>query len=219
MHLSRHRLRRVLNLLALSIVLLPPVSMIYVGLFTASHRHIEPTDVPSRRVAIVFGAGVRPDGNPTPILADRVAAAVRLYHSGRVSTILMTGDSSRNDYDEVTAMRRYAERLGVPTSDIMLDYAGLSTYESCYRARTTFGLRQAVLVTQRYHLPRAVYTCRVLGIDAVGLGTPDWERYPATVMLFYTVREGLATVWALYMVHITRPLPTFSGPYASIAER
>jgi vancomycin permeability regulator SanA len=114
-------------------------------------------------------------------------------------------------------MQRYAQELGIPAEHITLDYAGFSTYESCYRARAIFGVEQAVLVTQRFHMPRALYTCRQLGIDAVGLGTPDWKSYHGVLILRYTVREVLATLNAVWQVHITRPLPTYLGPFEGIA--
>jgi vancomycin permeability regulator SanA len=150
------------------------------------------------------------------MLADRVQAAARLYQEGRAAKLLMTGDNSSTDYNEVEPMRRYAMELGVPAEDITLDYAGFSTYESCYRARDIFGVRRAVLVTQRYHLPRAVYTCQQLGIDAVGLGTADWSVYHPALMVRYTLREALATLNAMWQIHITRPLPTFLGPFEGI---
>ena len=113
-------------------------------------------------------------------------------------------------------MRQYAVSRGVPEADIALDYAGFSTYESCYRARRIFGVDEAVLVTQRFHLSRAVYTCRHIGINAVGLGTPDWGSYRAALLLRYSLRETLATLKALWDVHVLRPFPTFLGPFEGI---
>lgn len=103
-----------------------------------------------------------------------------------------------------------------PEGGRTLDYAGFSTYESCYRLRPIFGVERAVLVTQSYHLPRASYTCRALGVDAVGLGVPDWGRYANILIARYTLREALATAKALVDVHLTRPLPTFLGSYEGI---
>lgn len=183
---------------------------------TRGLRYEHAADLPAARVAMVFGAGVRPDGRLSPMLADRVDAAVELYQLGRVQRLLMTGDNSRTDYDEVSAMRAYAEQRGIPGAHITLDYAGFSTYESCYRAGPIFGVSDAILITQRYHLPRAVYTCRALGMQVHGLASPDWERYPASVMLPYTIREYAATLKALWQLHISRPLPTFLGPYEGI---
>lgn len=208
---------RWLLVLALLALLLPALLVGYVALRTSPYRYSDVAAVPAERVAIVFGAGVRADGRLTRMLADRVNAAIELYQAGRVQKLLMTGDNSRVDYDEVTAMRRYALERGVPAAAITLDYAGFSTYDSCYRARAIFGVERAVLVTQQFHLARAVYTCRALGVEAVGLGTPDWGRYRETLLLRYSVRESLATVRALWQVHLTRPLPTFLGPFEGLA--
>jgi vancomycin permeability regulator SanA len=199
--------RRRWLVLALGPALLPLALILYVVLATDARRHEDLARVPGAPVAIVFGAGVQPDGRPSPMLADRVRAAVHLYQTGRVRTLLMTGDSGHPSYDEVSAMRRYAIEQGMPATDIMLDHAGFSTYESCYRAAAIFGVQRAVLVTQRYHLPRAVYTCTRLGIDAAGLGTPDWGVYSDQLMTTYAVREALATLNALWEVHVTRPAP------------
>ncbi|NCC35710.1 MAG: hypothetical protein EOM24_27415 [Chloroflexia bacterium] len=196
-------------------LLIPLVALSYSHLATAPFRVTMPTDAPPTRVAVVFGAGIRGD-RPTRILAERIEGAVNLYHLGRVEKLLMTGDNSHATYDEVTVMARYAASLGVPMRDITLDYAGFSTYESCYRLQPIFGVEQAVLVSQRYHMPRAVYTCRALGVDAVGVGVRDWGHYAPPVLAQYTVREALATVKALLDVHVTRPGPTFLGPYEGI---
>jgi vancomycin permeability regulator SanA len=191
---------------------LSPVALLGYVLFSARSRsYPDLQSVPAEPVAIVFGAGVRGQGL-SPMLMDRVRLAVDLYRAGRVRKLLMTGDNSRPDYDEVTPMRRFAVSRGVPEGDIVLDYAGFSTYESCYRARQVFGVKQAVLVTQSFHLARALYTCRQLGIEAVGVGAPDWGIYPDRVMTYYAVREAFATLKALWDVHIAQPLPTFLGP-------
>lgn len=210
------KLRRAIVVVALAAGLVSLALVAYVHAATASQRYADPARLPSERVAIVFGAGVRPNGTPSRMLADRVQAAVELYKAGRVRKLLMTGDNSRIDYNEVAAMRRYAEQQGVSHQDITLDYAGFSTYQSCYRARVIFGVERAVLVTQQYHLPRAVYTCRHLGVEATGLGTPDWDRYPRSLIILYTVREALATLNALWEVHVSHPLPQFLGPFEGI---
>ncbi|MDX2098498.1 MAG: ElyC/SanA/YdcF family protein [Leptolyngbyaceae cyanobacterium bins.59] len=206
--------------LFMGLLLVPSFLVIVLNLYviavTQANRYTTEEKVPPRRVALVFGAGLAPDGTVSSMLGDRVSAAVNLYKLGRVQKLLMTGDNSEAYYDEVTAMKRYAMILGVPEADITLDYAGFSTYESCYRAIEIFGVQQAVLVTQKYHLPRSVYICRQFKIDAVGLGTPDWETYGHVRMIPYTVREGLATIKALWFVHATRPQPTFLGPYEGI---
>jgi vancomycin permeability regulator SanA len=195
-------------LLGLSVLVTPIALHSYVNAATQKRLFSEVSDV--------FGAGIYPDGTPTPMLADRVSAAVELYKQGRVSKLLMTGDNSREDYDEVTAMQRYAVGQGVPIQDITLDHAGFSTYESCYRAKEIFGIKQAVLVTQNFHLPRAVYTCQRMGVESVGFGTPDWENYSKSTVTKYTMREKLSVLKALWEVHVSRPLPTFLGRFEGI---
>jgi vancomycin permeability regulator SanA len=205
---------------ALAALCLVGVGLGYVALTTQNRRYNDAAQMPVKPVAIVFGAGVY-QGRPTFMLADRIRGAAELYHAGRISKILMTGDNSHVDYNEVSVMREYAMELGVPGDAITLDYAGFRTYDSCYRAREIFGVTEATLVTQHYHLARALYTCRQLGIDAVGLGTPDWTRdterlhygYKPGETTRYSIREVLATIKALIELHITCPLPTFLGPY------
>ncbi|OLP16565.1 hypothetical protein BST81_20420 [Leptolyngbya sp. 'hensonii'] len=197
-------------------IIFPLLMSAYVYLTTRDRRYLEARTVPSEPVAIVFGAGVYTDGTPTAMLADRLQAAVQLYKSGRVQKLLMTGDNSTIYYNEVIVMQQYAIRLGVPAEDITLDYAGFSTYESCYRARRIFGVSQAVLVTQHFHLARAIYTCDRLGVESIGLGTPDWSTYGQWTIFPYAIREIMATVKALWQVHVTRPKPTFLGPFEGI---
>jgi vancomycin permeability regulator SanA len=180
--------------------------------------------VPVRTVAIVFGAMVGPDGLPSPALTDRLRGAVELYRAGRVGHLLMTGDNRRPDYDEVTVMRAWAIAAGVPADAITRDYAGLDTYDSCLRARTVFGVRDAVLVTQAYHLPRALYLCRDQGIDAVGLAVADWQHhpersgtvYPRDMQVGYTVREWLARVNATVDARLLHRGPAIPGPYEGL---
>ncbi|PAX53135.1 SanA/YdcF family protein [Brunnivagina elsteri] len=202
--------------LGLGSILTPLALHFYVNTATNTRRYTEASQVPKQKIAIVFGAGIYPDGTPTPMLADRVDAAVELYKQGRVQKLLMTGDNSRDDYDEVSAMQHYAVTQGIPIEDITLDHAGFSTYESCYRAKEIFGIQKAVLVTQNFHLPRAIYTCKNLSVEAVGLGTPDWGSYNKTTVTRYTAREKLSVLKALWEVHISRPLPTFLGKFEGI---
>lgn len=168
--------------------------------------------VPAAPVAIVFGAAVR-NGVPTPMLADRVSAAVQLYKAGKVQRLLMTGDNSRPDYDEVTAMKRQAVAEGVPADKVNLDYAGFRTYDSCYRAKAVFGIAKAILVTQGYHLPRALFLANSLGIDAVGFkaGRDDYGG-----QAYYDAREAAALVVSWYEVNVTHPLPRFLGEPVNI---
>ena len=161
-------------------------------------------DVPPRSVALVFGAGIWADGSPTPVLADRVATAAELYHDRKVSVLLMSGDNSRLDYNEPQAMLEYAVAAGVPAEAIVLDYAGRRTYDSCYRALHIFGVQEAILVTQAYHLDRALYTASRLGIDAVGVPA-DKRSY--VYIRRYRWREVAATWAAWWDLNILHPTP------------
>jgi len=176
-------------------------------------------------VAIVFGAGIVGD-EPSPMLAQRVDAGVALYVDGTIDHLLMTGDNSRRGYDEVTVMRDRALAAGVPADRVTRDHAGFDTYDSCVRAREQFGVTSAVLVTQAYHTPRAVFTCRSTGMDAVGLRLPDWGHRPDEVSFGYsrglvaslTVREWLASAKAVVDVEVVHPEPTFGGPYEGLGS-
>jgi SanA protein len=160
--------------------------------------------VPQRRVALVFGAGYWADGTPSDVMKDRVEAAVDLYRSGKVRLVLFSGDNRFADYNEPAKMREYALSLGLPAEAIVLDYAGRRTYDSCYRARDIFGLTEALLVTQRYHLPRALYTCQRLGLDAVGFAA---DRRPYVYIRAYWVREVPALLLAWWELWVSHPLP------------
>lgn len=166
---------------------------------------------PIRRVAIVFGAGLWRDGSPTPILRDRVATAAQLYFAGKVEKLLMSGDNSYVGHNEPGAMRGYALELGVPEAAIVLDYAGRRTYDSCYRARAIFGVQEAVLVTQAFHLARALYECNALGLPSVGVPA-DLRVYQRRSLFFWNLRELPATLVALWEVHVSRPEPILGKP-------
>lgn len=165
-------------------------------------------EVPNLPVAIVFGAGYTRQGL-SPILQDRVVTGVSLYKTGKVRKLLMTGDNGLVSHNEPEAMCQAAMQMGVPRRDIVLDYAGFRTYDSLYRARDVFGIRQALLVTQAYHLPRACYTARSLGLDVVGV--PADRRDYGAVMPRYLLREFLAIENAWIEAHISHPRPTFLG--------
>lgn len=148
-------------------------------------------------VAIVFGAGLRWDSEPTAVLADRVATAVRLRELGRVDRLLMSG-TEQGGYDEPAAMARLASSLGVPSEAILLDGLGTRTIETCRRARSEIGLERALLVSQRYHLPRAMAICDAFGIQVEGVSA-DLRPYRAERL--WTLREIPATFVALLEAH------------------
>ena len=163
---------------------------------------------PARPVAIVFGAGYTRNGLST-ILYDRVYTAAQLYKAGKARKLLLTGDNATISHNEPEAMRQAALKMGVPKRDIVLDYAGFRTYDSLYRARDIFGVRKAILITQAYHLPRALYTARALGLDVVGVAA-DRRDY-GQAMPRYKAREILASENAWMEVHITHPVPARMG--------
>lgn len=165
--------------------------------------------VPRRDVALVFGAGYWPDGTPSDVMKDRVEAAVALYQAGRVRYVLFSGDNRFVDYNEPGKMREYALSLGLPDEAIVLDYAGRRTYDTCYRARAIFGLQEVVLVTQRYHLPRALAICQGLGLDAVGYVA---DRRPYVHIRSYWAREVPALWLAWWDLWVRRPTPVLGEP-------
>jgi vancomycin permeability regulator SanA len=155
-------------------------------------------DVPPTEVAVVFGAGLWA-GEPSPFLAHRLDAAAALYRTGRIKVVLVTGDNSRKDYDEPSAMRAYLTRRGVPDSRIVSDYAGFDTWDSCVRARKIFGVQRAVLISQEFHIRRAVALCRAAGITPYGVGVRDTRDttwyYGATRELFAADKAVLDAVF------------------------
>jgi vancomycin permeability regulator SanA len=153
-------------------VLVTTASAVFIR-FAARGRLYEEADVPARPVALVLGAQVYPDGTPSVFLAARLDVARRLYDRGRVERLLVSGDGGAPEYDEPLAMQRYLVAAGVPEGSIALDRRGVDTYASCLRARDVYGIRELTLVSQAYHLPRAVGTAQRLGLDAVGVG--DWS--------------------------------------------
>lgn len=172
--------------------------------------------VPSHDVAVVFGAGYWPSGALSAILQDRIDAAIELYESGRVTKLLFSGDNRFVHYNEPGKMQEYALRRGVPYEDIVLDYAGRRTYDTCYRARDIFELSRVVLVTQRYHLPRALNTCAGLGIEVVGY-IADRQPYPQRNITWYWLRE-IPALWRAWLdVNVLRPLPVLGEPLPILA--
>jgi vancomycin permeability regulator SanA len=169
----------------------------------ADKIHLEEESVAPVRVAIVFGAGLENNATqPGDVLEDRVLTAVDLYKSGKVQKIIMSGDNRIVQYNEPQVMVDFAIENGVRDFDVQPDYAGRSTYETCYRAREIFGVSQAILVTQEYHLPRALYLCNSLGIDSEGVAA-DRQFYQH--INNYKFREYLANVLAFWNLYVDRP--------------
>ncbi len=201
---------KMLALLVLAGISLPIAARAWIWLSSRGKIFSE-ENAPPRRVAIIFGAGLRRDGSPTAILQDRVETGAALYFSGKVKKLLMSGDNRFVNYNEPAAMQTYAISLGVPQEAIVLDYAGRRTYDTCYRARGIFGVQKAILVTQPFHLPRALYLCNAMGIDAVGVAAEN-RVYSRKSMLYWQTRETIASLFAMLDVHIRHPLPVLGNP-------
>jgi len=186
-------------LFALACIAVPIMMRLAVKPFTYASFQ----DVPVTEVAIVLGASVV-DGKPSPILAARADMAIQLFEAGKVSKILVTGDNGELTHDEVTPVRKYLTDAGIPDDDIFLDHAGFDTYSSMYRARTVFDASSATIVTQDFHLPRALYIARHLGITAYGVAA-DGQGTPYDYM-----REVPASDKALWDL-LTARSPKFLG--------
>ena len=191
--------RIVLFLLLIGLVGLFAIYFINWHIHSVSNAKLQTsmTEIPVEnppRIAIVFGAKVWDDKSPSPVLYDRVVTAVELYRAGRVKKILMSGDNPTESYDEPTAMKEAAVKLGVPESDIILDFAERRTYDTCYRAKEIFEVQRAILVTQEFHQARALYLCSNLGIDSVGI-TADRRQYEGSK--YWSFREffSVASAW------------------------
>lgn len=154
-------------------------------------------------VAVVFGAGLRRDGGPTRVLADRVTTAAALYREGVVRELILSG-TVRSGYDEPRAMSRYAQALGVPESALHVDRQGNRTIETCRNVRDS-GFAQVLLISQRYHLPRALATCAGLGLQAQGVSA---DLRPYRGEFIWRLREIPATLVALWETHISPARPT-----------
>lgn len=167
--------------------------------------------IPSAQTALVPGAGVLADGTLSPVLQDRVDAAIKIYKAGLVQKILVTGDNSTLAHNEVNPMSNYLMGKGIPPKDIFLDHAGFDTYSSMYRARTVFGVSSTIVVTESFHLPRSVYIARSLGMEAYGVSADNghylWTNY---------THEWFADVKAIGDLLLRRE-PKYLGPLIPIA--
>lgn len=162
---------------------------------------------------VVLGALVYADGSVSPIVRDRLETAYALYKAGKAPKILITGDHGQTSYDEVNTMRKYLEKKGVPPEDIFMDHAGFNTYDSMYRARAVFEVHSALVVTQAFHLPRAVYLSTQMGIVSQGVTA---DRVVYSDARYNELREMGARVKA-FLEATVHPKPTFLGPVIPIA--
>jgi SanA protein len=174
----------------------------YDDLVTTEINQLATRDWPPPRVAVVFGASVYGNRNLSPILEDRVNTAIELYRARKVDRILVSGDNRHPSYNEPRAMYDYLVSHNVKPSDVVVDNSGRSTYETCLRAKEVFGLKRAVLVSQGFHLPRALYIANQLGLEAVGMAS---DSKPEKEIGYQSVREWAAEVKAYFNLNFIPP--------------
>lgn len=205
-------MRRILLILAaLFAVVLLAGAGINVHILRSTDDSVFPTAavVPARQAALVLGARVYKSGAISPILADRLETAVELFQAGKVEAFIVSGDHGTEEYDEVHSMRDYLTASGVPAEDVFMDHAGFDTYDSVYRAKTVFQAESLIIVTQEFHLPRALYIADALGIEAVGV-IADKREYGRGATRRNALREPLARVKAWMSVQ-TGAEPAYLG--------
>lgn len=194
-------------IILISTILFIVILHLWVSNMYSKKRYTNVEDVPQEKVAIVFGAGLK-DKQPGNVLRDRVAVAVDLYKAGKVQKIIMSGENSSIYYDEPGAMIKMAKDEGVPETALQPDYAGRRTYDTCLRARKIFKLDSAILITQSYHMDRALYTCNSLGVRSVGV-TSDLHEYKG--QNWYAVRDYFALVKAVWELNVSKPNNVIMG--------
>ncbi len=160
------------------------------------------SDLPNRKVAVVFGAGVKPDGQPSHMLEDRLLSAIELYEKGKVDYILVSGDNRWDHYNEPQAMADYLIKNGVPTQYIHMDFAGRRSYDTCIRAKTLWNVDEAILISQQYHLYRSLLVCNTLGVKSDGYSA---SRRKYTSQTRNRIREFLAIHKSIIDLYIKPP--------------
>lgn len=199
----RRRLRRLALVLTVMVVASPVLARLYIHCAAWGRVHNKLRQVPHARVALVLGAKVRPNGSLSVLLADRVDSAIALYKAGVVDKLLMSGDNRFSHYNEPRRMRDYAIKRGVPAKDVAMDFAGRRTYDSVYRAKHIFGIKRMVVVSQRFHLDRAIFLCDRAGVHATGFAADKNGHRNMRV----EVREYAASLGAIADVYLRKPRP------------
>lgn len=174
-----------------------------------SNYIINPQEVPETDAILVLGAYVLPNGTVSSMLNDRLTVGYELYEQGKAQKIIVSGDHGQKSYDEVNAMKNFLMEKGVPSQDIFMDHAGFSTYESVYRARDIFQVHKVTIVTQKYHLMRAVFIAREFGLESYGVTSDRHDYGPA--MAKYQLREVVARNKDFLWAKVFKPEPTFLG--------
>ncbi|MTI68713.1 MAG: hypothetical protein FH751_00460 [Firmicutes bacterium] len=204
------KLKKILKILSflivLGIIIMYGINMSVINL---GNKYIyKPSKVPNSKIVLVLGARVYSDGTVSPMLADRLDYAIKLYKNTKVTKILVSGDHGKKTYNEVIAMKNYVCSKGVLEKDVFMDHAGFNTYNSLYRVRDVFNVKNLIIVTQNYHLKRAIYIARKLDLKAYGVSS-DKRIYPK--MKYYKAREFLARIKDFCLVNVIKPKPKFLG--------
>ncbi len=212
-------LKRIISISLLVTFMLAQIPLlINVYMLEFSNRYILSVEEASKKnvdCVLVLGAGVWGD-TPSHMLEERLNRGIEVYKTGCTSRILMSGDHGREDYDEVNVMKAFAVNGGATANEVFMDHAGFSTYESMYRARDVFQVKSVIIVTQRYHLYRAVYNARKLGLEAYGVCADGQYNYDIFVKTYNNSREALARckdfIWCIF-----KPAPTYLGEIIPIS--
>jgi len=207
-----------IGLLLLSLIIICIIAVLGINLFvkkSVQNNIISAEDavkIDNVDAIIILGAGVWNGDTPSPMLNDRLLQGIELYKLGAAPKLLMSGDHGRVDYDEVNVMKNFAIQAGIDSEDIFMDHAGFSTYESVYRAKEIFGVQKVIIVTQGYHLYRALYIAKQLGIEAYGVAS-DQQVYKGQQSR--ELREIIARNKD-FITAIFKPKPTYGGEAISI---
>jgi SanA protein len=180
------------------LVLLLPVVFVasipfYVKYKVRYKIYVNVENVEAKEFAIVLGAGIKKNGTPGSYLSQRLNAVLKLYEAKKIKKILLTGDNGAAKHDEISVMNNYLIKHGVPQNIIFADYAGFDTYSSMERADKIFGLKEAIIVSQGYHLPRSIYIAQNKGIDALGFTSQSSYGKKR-----YLMREWAATIKSFF---------------------
>lgn len=204
-----------LSILIIAILMVAPFAIDRYVIFSSAQRILPQEEVVRSHAdcILVLGAGITPDGRPSYMLRDRLDKGIELYEAGAAPKLLLSGDNGQERYDEVNAMKQYVLERGIPETDIFLDHAGFSTYESMYRAKAVFQVESAIVVTQKYHLYRSLYIAEQLGLETTGTSALE-KRYVG--QWSRDVRELLARNKD-FVQTIFKPEPRFLGEVIPIS--
>jgi SanA protein len=209
---KRHHgaIKRILILLLIVAILVAAVVAITNAIVISSgkSRIVTQKDAKPADAIIVLGALVWSTGQPSEMLQDRLDVAYDLYKAGAAPKILVSGDHGTKEYDEVNSMRRYLQDRGVPAGNIFMDHAGFDTYATMYRARDVFMVKKAIVVTQKYHLYRAVYLANSMGLTVQGVAC---DRYKTLKQIYFDIREAAARTKDFFQASIFKPKPKYLG--------